>query len=289
MNDHNLDDLIIDDISSNSSKTKSFLTIIALAIVVLIVAIILTKIILKDPNERAILEEDTTLISPELTLQKSDLSLHGVSAIAKKPTPVVVSKPIVEKQKKQENQEEIETIVAVDEKSDADTSSQKAEQEKYFREKVEREKRLKERAINEKAIEAKRKKEEALQEKQAKAKAAAAQERSIQELKAKKEKHPPKTKKAQKVAPKPVVKAAAKPVAKPSGHYFIQVGAFTKTPSRRFLSSITKNGFTYHVTKANSSGTKKLLLGPYNTKKLAYKAIPSVKAHINKHAFIIRK
>jgi len=71
MNDHNLDDLIIDNLEPKNTKTKSFLTIIALLIIVLIVAIILTKIILKDPNaERLALEEShTEHISPELTLQ----------------------------------------------------------------------------------------------------------------------------------------------------------------------------------------------------------------------------
>jgi len=84
MNDHNLDDLIIDNIDPKNSKTKSFLTIIALAIVVLIVAIILTKIILKDPNEKALLEDDNTeLISPDLTLQ----SVTKKSEIQKDLTP----------------------------------------------------------------------------------------------------------------------------------------------------------------------------------------------------------
>jgi len=74
MNDHNLDDLIIDTPEKKSGKTKSFLTIIALLIVVLIAAIILTKIILKDPQQDpALLEEtESEVISPELTLQDTD-------------------------------------------------------------------------------------------------------------------------------------------------------------------------------------------------------------------------
>jgi DedD protein len=70
MQDNNLDDLIIDNINPKDSNTKSFLTIIGLAIVVLIIAIILTKIILKDPDSDLLLEENNTkLISPDLTLQ----------------------------------------------------------------------------------------------------------------------------------------------------------------------------------------------------------------------------
>jgi len=72
MNDHNLDDLIIDDIEPKNSKTKSFLTIIALLIVLLIVAIILTETMLKIPNSDKLNFEDNNseFISPELTLQE---------------------------------------------------------------------------------------------------------------------------------------------------------------------------------------------------------------------------
>ncbi len=73
MQDHNLDDLIIDTPRSKESKAKGILTIIALLIVVLIVAIILTKIILKDPDAgNAALNDDTTeMIDPELTLENT--------------------------------------------------------------------------------------------------------------------------------------------------------------------------------------------------------------------------
>jgi len=73
MQDHNLDDLIIDTPHAKESKAKGVLTIIALLIVVLIVAIILTKIILKDPDaDNATLNDNTTeMIDPELTLENS--------------------------------------------------------------------------------------------------------------------------------------------------------------------------------------------------------------------------
>jgi len=76
MHDHNLDDLIIDNIEPKNSKTKSFLTIIALLIVVLIVAIILTKILLKTPNGNGLaFEENTTeMIAPELKLKETPKS-----------------------------------------------------------------------------------------------------------------------------------------------------------------------------------------------------------------------
>ena len=95
MNDHNLDDLIIDNIEPKNSKTKSFLTIVALLVVVLIVAIILTKIILKNPDaDRLALEENNTeLISPELTLQNTNKV--GKQVVPKDPIHAVIKKPIV--------------------------------------------------------------------------------------------------------------------------------------------------------------------------------------------------
>jgi DedD protein len=70
MTDHNLDDLIIDNIEPKNSRIKGFLTIIALFIVVLIVSIILTKIILKESASDSLVEQnETEIISPELTLQ----------------------------------------------------------------------------------------------------------------------------------------------------------------------------------------------------------------------------
>ncbi len=76
MNDHNLDDLIIDNIEPKNSKTKSFLTIIAVLIVLFIVAIILTKILLKTPNGNGLaFEENTTeMIAPELQLKETPKS-----------------------------------------------------------------------------------------------------------------------------------------------------------------------------------------------------------------------
>jgi len=71
MNDHNLDDLIIDTIEPKSNKAKSFLTIIALIIVILIVGILFIKTMENEPKNTNIgLEENISdFISPELTLQ----------------------------------------------------------------------------------------------------------------------------------------------------------------------------------------------------------------------------
>ena len=108
MNDHNLDDLIIDTIAPKNNKTKSLLTIIALLIIVLIVAIILTKTLLKGPDtdELTFEENMSEMIAPELQLQA-----HPTSK------PTEVSRPKAEpslseiiEDKIQDPKEEISTL-----------------------------------------------------------------------------------------------------------------------------------------------------------------------------------
>ena len=258
MNDHNLDDLIIDNIDPKNSKTKSFLTIIALAIVVLIVAIILTKIILKDPHAQLAIDEENNveLISPELTLQsvtkkepikkepipeesiKKELALHTekktkpVVVESKKPTQVQPTKVEITKEFSQEPAATIEK-----EKAEKLAAQRKAQEAK----KVQAEKIAKEKALKAEHL----------------AKLKAAQE----------------TKKEVPIA----------------NGYFIQVGSFTQTPSARFLSVIKNSGFNYKITAASSTGTKKLLIGPYASRAEVDTALVRVRDRINKSAFVVKK
>jgi|GEM_PF-515960 len=111
MHDHNLDDLIIDNIEPKSSKFKSFLTIIALLIVILIIAIVLTRILLKTPdNTDLVFEQETAeLIAPELKLQEtpkpaqsksagSEPSLSNIIESKLKPSTVEEKKPEIVKE-----------------------------------------------------------------------------------------------------------------------------------------------------------------------------------------------
>ena len=271
MNDHNLDDLIIDNIDPKNSKTKSFLTIMALAIVVLIVAIILTKIILKDPNEKALLEDDNTeLISPELTLQntiekpskkdihtKNDLTLKTdiKSNIIQepkintapqeniiKPATVAITK---------EFSQELEIDAKKTQETQVATEGKVLEEEKELKAKMVKVKKEHEAKIVEKVREQKDLKAKLLAETKSKQKEA--KEKAIQK------------------------------------GYFIQVGSFTQTPSNRFLSVIKNSGFKYKITSPTETGMKKLLIGPYGTKSGADTALVRVKDRINKSAFVVKK
>jgi DedD protein len=273
MNDHNLDDLIIDNIEPKNAKTKSFLTIIALLIVVLIVAIILTKIILKDPNADKIAfeENNTELVSPELTLQsaaepkpaKKEPELSNIIENAlKSPAPVEevaketveITKEVVQAPKQPEVTEKVEEAVKIEvsEKKEivkTETPEKIETPEKEAVEKVEPKKEV--------------------------AKVAKPVPTQIIE----KAKERPTGKPVNIPAPKPVT----------SQTYYIQVGSFTQTPSARFLSIIKNSGFDYKITSATDSGTKKLLIGPYKDRKSVDTALVRVRDRINKSAFVVKK
>lgn len=93
------------------------------------------------------------------------------------------------------------------------------------------------------------------------------------------------------IAAKPP-KTAAVPKERPkisTATYYIQVGSFSQSPSKRFLSVIKKSGFNYTITKATSKGIKKLLIGPYQTRAAVDSALIRVRDHINKRAFVVKK
>ena len=258
MNDHNLDDLIIDNIEPNkNNKTKSVLTIVALLIIVFIVAIILTSIILDDPksNNVPIESSDTEMISPELTLQKGDTSKN--SPEEPKLTDIIeeeLNKPI--KAPKIGQQPSKPVVKAVKE--------------------VE--------AVQETEV------HEEITHKPVQSETPPEPEKSTPpatEAPAKTETAAPVTKKTEPVAAKPKEVVSAPKV---SGiQYFIQVGSYRQTPSKRFLSVIKNNGFAYHITAPTNKGIKKLLIGPYSDRTTANSALVRVKDLINKSAFVVKK
>lgn len=264
MNDHKLDDLIIDNIDPKNSKTKSFLTIIALAIVVLIVAIIFTKIILKNPNENfAPEEQNVELISPELTLTHAsdkETSKETSKDLSLKETQIsqlTITDTLTHNNAKENITNHTNTH------SSAPQTVQSASQREA--DKKEKERKAKE-------LEKKRVEEERLHQ--------------AQEAQKKLEQKRLETERLQEQARLEKQKAEA---LKATNGYFIQVGSFSKTPSNRFLSVIKNGGFNYKITPPSSSGIKKLLIGPYASQAEAQSELPRVQDRINKSAFVIKK
>lgn len=283
MNDHNLDDLIIDHIEpSRKSNVKGFLTIIALAIVVMIVAIILTKIILKEPdNDQALFEQkESEMISPDLTLQSV------TEPETKMPEPIKEETATVD-----ENQT-----------SQATASTEEKVKENLFEETSP--------ATQETAEQA------SVQTPMAEPTPAAAPQSDVEtkesaiaktvapkvvEQKVEKPVQP----KPQPVAPKVVEETVQQTPSRPAnvltrpgettaktssyggGNYYVQVGSFSKVPSQNFLNRIKSNGFNYSVVQ--SGGSNKLLIGPYPDRASVERALLQVRERINKNAFIYTK
>ena len=321
MHDHNLDDLIIDNIEPKNSKTKSFLTIIALLIVVLIVAIILTKILLKTPNGNGLaFEENTTeMIAPELKLKETPTSQKAVeeSSLSK----IIESKPAIETKKsvlieeptvvikKEKSKPEIklpEVSKTVETKKepvlsnilDEDIKAPVPERKKQVITQepsiTAKEKEAKDAAdiAYWKAMQEKRKTEKIANESVTlKEPAVVSKEKKTEEVV--KVKEAVQLKKIK--TPKPVVTSVEKPVVSKSvpktvstKKYYVQVGSFRTQPSSRFVSVIRNNGFRYTI-KRSSDGTKKLLIGPYNDRASVNRALVQVRDRINKSAFVIKR
>ena len=109
---------------------------------------------------------------------------------------------------------------------------------------------------------------------------------------------PVKPKKVQ--TPKHVVQHVKKPVRKPlttksvpktvpSKKYYVQVGAYRKKPSTRFMSVIRNNRYKYIMTKPDRNGIKRLLIGPYSDRASVNRALIDVKDRIHKRAFIVKR
>ena len=255
MNDHNLDDLIIDNIEPQNGKAKSILTIIALLIIVLIVAIILTKVILKDPNSEQILVDDTTeMISPELTLQ--NVSKKKVSQEETKLSSIIekeLNKPV--------KAPETPVVPEVKEPTETINPVQTEEAKEVVTEVPTPEVKAVKKTVT---------------------KTEAASVPITKEF----EQSP--TVEKTKPAPAPVKEKKVERVTSLSGQtFYIQVGSFTQTPSSRFLGVIKNSGFHYKI--VTSGKTKKLLIGPYKNRSSADTALVRVKDRINKSAFVVKK
>ena len=77
-----------------------------------------------------------------------------------------------------------------------------------------------------------------------------------------------------------LIKNADKPI------YYIQVGAFKKAPSPRFMQKLKDAGFTF-ITKM-TRGTRRVRVGPYDSYQEAKAALPVVKQKIGVDGLIVK-
>lgn len=252
MQDHNLDDLIIEE-KPEKGKGKGILAIIVLLIAILIIALIMTRIFLdsNDSNNTVPTEEkQEALISPELQLdssnhdQESDKKeLDQLSSILEDE----LTNKVPTDEKKQSNKMIKPDTMQIDEAKEESKPTIDIKVSSPITP-VKHKPVVKQKSIVQKEPKTRRE---------------------------------PVARKEQKAKKEPVVKPRpTQNHASSTGNYYIQVGAFSKQPSSRFLSVITSSGFRYKL----SNG--KLLIGPYSNSNTAKRDLPRVKDKINKGAFI---
>ncbi len=75
------------------------------------------------------------------------------------------------------------------------------------------------------------------------------------------------------------------------GKHYVQVGSFAQyAPNKAFLRKITGNGYsyTYYKVKVKGKTINKVIIGPFNSKAEARKALSTIRKRIEKGAFIIK-
>lgn len=289
MNDHNLDDLIIDTIEPKSAKTKSALTIFALLIVVVIVGIVFFRIISNgtDTNNNPYSDNNSLSNESENEMVEPELRLANVSKKEEKKTPQVTE---MINDTEESSKKETKLSKIIEEELNMPVTDKKTETPVILKPKT---------------IPAETVKKE-LPKIEVKPVVVATPKVDIKavDITSEFEQKPEMvketvTKKVPVALPEikePVKKASvAKPVTheskKPATHvsYYIQVGSFSQTPSHSFLQRIKNKGFTYKITPPSDRGTKKLLIGPYASRDSANNALVRVRDHINKSAFVIKR
>ncbi len=94
-----------------------------------------------------------------------------------------------------------------------------------------------------------------------------------------------------KTTPKVNKPTKAKPTPAITGHYYIQVGSFSKySPDKKFLNNISRLGYTYKFHKVTKKSTtlNKVLVGPFNTPQKAKDARRVLRAKIEPGAFLVK-
>jgi len=79
---------------------------------------------------------------------------------------------------------------------------------------------------------------------------------------------------------KELIKTADQPI------YYIQVGAFKRPPSPRFMKKLKEGGFTF-ITKSYK-GIRRVRVGPYDSYSEAKAALPTIKAKLGINGLIVK-
>jgi hypothetical protein len=98
----------------------------------------------------------------------------------------------------------------------------------------------------------------------------------------------PKTIVEKPIVPKATMPIKSRMIVPTKGHFYVQVGSFSNSPTPSLLYKITHKGYPHRSIKFPSNGRTitKLLIGPFASKAKALDKLPEIKSTIQSDAFI---
>ena len=254
-----LNDIILNKGSSTSGSRKIILAVATLGII-LVVVIMLMSTMSPDAKEK---------LPQPIPIPKKEVATKPPS-IPAPATQEVESEPLFE---------EVEVVDEMIEESnkDLDEIAQRLKQESMEVKIIEAQK----------ALEAVKKEQETVK-KQIATKKHSPVKKQTKAKKTIKTKKALSTKKVTKKAPntKKIIQKTST-----SKAYYVQVGSFQKyKPNKKFLNSITKQGYNYkfHKVTRNNQSLNKVLVGPFNSEKEARSALKILRKNIEAGAFLLK-
>ncbi len=275
-NGNSVDDIILD--TSTQNNKKKYIMLGVLLILLFIVTILVIRVVLNKDIEAKLDDINTnkTEVIKEDILNKIDSNDEYQKKIEKE-------KALEESKIDTQKQEINEIIIPEKEVSDVplvlDTPKQEVRQQRDLFE------------LDKKTQKVLKEKQEA-EEKRAKEE----KQRQVQAVKKQAEKKQIKKQVVQKVQQPKIVSKAKKEKgfvsnAKSLKGYYIQIGAFTKAPSKKLLDSILKKGYSFTIYRVKIKGKmyNKVLIGSYKTKSVAIAKLDKIISDFrNPHAYILK-
>ena len=247
-----LSDIVLEKGSNRPSNLKRILIIVAFLVLIFLIALASMKMMNKDPKK-----DPSKLILPPENNATQEVP-------ATKDDQLFKQVPIIEENPKQESFENM--IKTLKEKEAQKQEEAKAQQEQTMKETPKEETPKRGESAKQPKEDPKKTTQQPAQPKQPAASTPTQQ---------------PKQPAASSSQPKAPATAS-------TGNIYIQVAALSSTPDPKVLSNIKAKGYEYKLHPVNVNGKQitKILIGPYAKSEDAQTALISVKANVNKDAFI---
>ncbi len=250
-------DIMLDNERNNEKNKRKYLILGLILVIIFLLTVIIIRLLTDDDTSNNSFSK-TTDIKDKKTLENENIEEQYQKIINEK------LKNIKEENKKIAEEKE---VLVEEEKIDEKLDLQKLDENEKIEEKIQE------------------KKQDDFEDKQKRPEHIVSKKKPVEEKVVKKE-IVVKKKEEAKTTPKTSTNNFT---SKPKGT-FVQVGAFSNMPSKKYLNNITNKGFKYRVYKVTIKNKlyHKVLVGPYSSKAKAKLAIDNIKKKLNvSGAFIL--